>query len=386
MIPYGRQDISEDDIKAVIEILNSDFLTQGPVTPSFEEAVAKYCNSKSAFAMNSSTSALHAACFALDVSPGDAVWTSANTFAASSNCALYCGASVDFVDIDPSTYNMCVKALEEKLILAQKNNSLPKVVIPVHLCGQSCDMKRISELGKEYNFRIIEDASHAIGGSYNNNKIGSCEFSDISVFSFHPVKIITTGEGGMALTNDKSCMKKLELFRTHGITRNLDYMENNTDEPWYYEQIELGFNYRMTEIQSALGKSQLTRLDNFIDARLKIVQMYKELLVDLPLKLPYCDPAIISSWHLYVVRVDREIVKKSHKDIFRELRSLGVGVNLHYIPVYLHPYYRKLGFQPGYCKEAEKYYSEAISLPIYPGLSIKQQNEVASCISKVLLK
>lgn len=384
MIPYGRQDISEADIQAVIDVLKSDYLTQGPMTPAFEKAISEYCGVNFAFAMNSATSALHAACLALDVGPGDVVWTTAVTFAASANCALYCGASVDFVDIDPQTFNLSTDSLETKLLYAKDYGQLPKVVIPVHLCGQPCNMKRIKELSLIYGFKIIEDASHAIGGKYCGESIGNCVYSDITVFSFHPVKIVTTAEGGMAVTNNTKYAKKLELMRSHGITRNTEDMVSASKGPWYYEQIELGYNYRMTELQSALGLSQMDRLDEFIEARHGVADLYKSMLQDSRINLPWQHPEGHSALHLFVVRVNRDLVEKSHSQIFKELRDLGIGVNLHYIPVYLHPYYQNQGFVPGYCPEAEKYYSEAISLPMYPKLIEQQQNKVVTSLLKVL--
>ena len=384
MIPYGRQDISEADIQAVIDVLKSDYLTQGPMTPAFEKAISEYCGVNFAFAMNSATSALHAACLALDVGPGDVVWTTAVTFAASANCALYCGASVDFVDIDPQTFNLSTDSLETKLLYAKDYGQLPKVVIPVHLCGQPCNMKRIKELSLIYGFKIIEDASHAIGGKYCGESIGNCVYSDITVFSFHPVKIVTTAEGGMAVTNNTKYAKKLELMRSHGITRNTEDMVSASKGPWYYEQIELGYNYRMTDLQSALGLSQMDRLDEFIEARHRVADLYKSMLQDSRINLPWQHPEGHSALHLFVVRVNRDLVEKSHSQIFKELRDLGIGVNLHYIPVYLHPYYQKQGFVPGYCPEAEKYYSEAISLPMYPKLIEQQQNKVVTSLLKVL--
>ena len=384
MIPYGRQDISEADIQAVLDVLKSDYLTQGPKTPVFESAISEYCGVNFAFAMNSATSALHAACLALDVGPGDVVWTTAVTFAASANCALYCGASVDFVDIDPQTFNLSTDSLETKLLYAKDYGQLPKVVIPVHLCGQPCNMKRIKELSLIYGFKIIEDASHAIGGKYCGEPIGNCAYSDITVFSFHPVKIVTTAEGGMAVTNNTKYAKKLELMRSHGITRNTEDMVSASQGPWYYEQIDLGYNYRMTDLQSALGLSQMGRLDEFIEARHRVADLYKSMLQDSRINLPWQHPEGHSALHLFVVRVNRPLVEKSHSQIFKELRDLGIGVNLHYIPVYLHPYYQKQGFVPGYCPEAEKYYSEAISLPMYPKLTEQQQNKVVTSLLKVL--
>ena len=385
-IPYGRQSISNDDINEVIDVLNSDFLTQGPRVPIFEKNIAKYCSAKYAVATNSATSSLHSACVALGVGVNDLVWTSANTFVASSNCALYCGASVDFVDIDLKTFNMCPIKLEEKLKIAKKKNNLPKVVIPVHMCGQSCDMEKIYQLSKNFGFKIIEDASHAIGGSYNNSKIGSCKYSDITVFSFHPVKIITSGEGGMSLTNDEKLANKLQMHRTHGITRNPEMLRIKDQGLWYYEEQDLGFNYRMTEINAALGNSQLNRLDQFVEMRHEIAKKYNQDLSDLPLDLPFQLTNNYSSYHLYVIRLQIENIEISHKDFFKNIRSEGIGVNLHYIPVYKHPYYKSLKFKDFICKNAEQYYKTAISIPIYPDLTISEQDYVVEKISDNLIK
>lgn len=384
-IPYGRQNITEADIKAVEDVLRSAFLTQGPSVPDFERSVANHCSVEYAVAVNSATSALHIACLALGIKQGDWVWTSPATFVASANCALYCGAQVDFVDIDPDTYNMSVERLSEKLNQAEITGRLPKVVIPVHLCGQSCDMARIYALGQRYGFRIIEDASHAIGGKYRGESIGNCCYSDITVFSFHPVKVITTGEGGMSLTNDAELAKRMQLLRSHGITRDESEMTHVSDGPWYYQQIELGYNYRMTDLQAALGLSQMTRLEEFIAKRHVLASRYNEKLAELPLVLPYQIPDSYSGQHLYVIRLKPDERRKSHRLVFESLRAAGIGVNLHYIPVYLHPYYRKMGFEPGYCPEAELYYSEAISLPMYPDLSFSQQDRVIEVLSRTML-
>lgn len=372
MIPYGRQSISEDDIQAVVEVLRSDFLTQGPMVPEFEKTIAGYCGVNHAVATNSATSALHIACLALGVGPGDVVWTSPITFVASANCARYCGADVDFVDIDPRTYNMSVQRLAEKLEQAKADNRLPKVVIPVHLAGQPCEMKDIHALSKKYGFRIIEDASHAIGGSYQGGKIGNCQFSDITVFSFHPVKIITTGEGGMAVTNDLELVKVMARLRSHGVTRYASEMTHAPDGPWYYQQIELGFNYRMTELQAALGVSQMKRLDDFVARRHAVAARYDKLLTKSQVVTPWQHPDTYSGMHLYVARVPAA----SHRALFENLRAGGVGVNLHYIPVYQQPYYERMGFKREDYPEAERYYAEAISLPMYPGLTEEQQDEV----------
>ena len=379
MIPYGRQDICQADIVAVEEVLRSDFLTQGPVVPAFEKAVAGYCVAKYAVAVNSGTSALHLACLTLGVGKGDVVWTTPITFVASANCALYCGAAVDFVDIDPRTYNLSVNRLAEKLVEAQKTGKLPKVVIPVHLCGQSCDMAAIHALSGQYGFKIIEDASHAVGGKYKDEPIGNCRYSDITVFSFHPVKIITTGEGGMVLTNDALLANKLRRLRSHGITRDPGEMTCAPDGPWYYQQIELGYNYRMTDIQGALGLSQMKRLDEFVTKRQIIARRYEQLLATLPALTPWQHGDCYSSFHLYVVRLDRSAV--IHREVFERFLVNGIGVNLHYIPVYRHPYYARMGFNPNDFPEAERYYAEAITLPIFPTLTEEQQLEVVKCLS-----
>jgi UDP-4-amino-4,6-dideoxy-N-acetyl-beta-L-altrosamine transaminase len=384
MIPYGRQDISQDDIEAVIEVLRSDCLTQGPKVPEFEQAVANYCGVKHAVAVNSATSALHIACIALDVGPGDIVWTSANTFVASANCARYCGAEVDFVDIDPNNWNLCPHRLGEKLAKAQEQNLLPKVVIPVHLCGQSCDMVAINALAQKYGFRIIEDASHAIGGRFQNQPVGSCRYSDITVFSFHPVKIITTAEGGMTLTNNAELAARMARLRTHGITKEPNQMHNPSAGPWYYEQLELGYNYRMTDLQAALGLSQLHRLDDFVTRRNEIAKRYDELLSDFPVKRPQLILEAYSSWHLYPIRVQLDRIKASHYEVFEALRKADIGVNLHYMPVHLQPYYRALGFKYGMFPEAESYGQAAISLPMYPNLNQDQQDHVVSALHEAL--
>ncbi|CAN5832241.1 UDP-4-amino-4,6-dideoxy-N-acetyl-beta-L-altrosamine transaminase [soil metagenome] len=383
-IPYGKQDICENDIQAVIDVLKSDFLTQGPKVPEFEECVANYCNAKHAIAVNSATSALHIACLALGVGVGDVVWTTAITFIASANCARYCGANVDFVDIDPRTYNMSITALTQKLAIAAKSGCLPKVVIPVHLCGQSCDMEAIFELSKQYGFSIVEDASHAIGGQYKKQPIGNCQYSDICVFSFHPVKIITTAEGGMAVTNRADLAKHMNLLRSHGMTRDPSEMTHDPDGPWYYQQIDLGFNYRMTELQAALGISQMDRLDYFVAERHKIALRYDQLLADMPLVLPWQHPDAYSGLHLYVIRLDLGAINVTHRYVFEQLRAANIGVNLHYIPVYLQPYYQKLGFDLGYCNEAETYYADAISLPMYSHLTYEQQFYIVEILATIL--
>ncbi|WP_370623092.1 UDP-4-amino-4,6-dideoxy-N-acetyl-beta-L-altrosamine transaminase [Polynucleobacter sp. UK-Kesae-W10] len=381
MIPYGKQNISDEDIQAVVDVLRSDYLTQGPMVPEFEKKVASYCGVKYAVAVNSATSALHIACLSLDVGAGDIVWTSPITFVASANCAIYCGAQVDFVDIDPLTYNMSIDSLVKKLEKAKKSGTLPKVVIPVHLAGQSCDMKAIHQLSEQYGFKIIEDASHAIGGSYHDTKIGSCTYSDITVFSFHPVKIITTGEGGMALTNNQSLVKRMARLRSHGITRYPEEMTHIPDGPWYYQQIELGFNYRMTEIQAALGFSQMSRLDSFVSERHEVAKRYDQLLSNSGIKLPWQDSQSVSAFHLYVVRIPVDHASLNRNAAFDNLRIGGVGVNLHYIPVYKQPYYQAIGFDERDFSESERYYEEAISLPMYPGLELIEQKEVVHLLT-----
>jgi UDP-4-amino-4,6-dideoxy-N-acetyl-beta-L-altrosamine transaminase len=386
MIPYGRQDISEADIQAVVNVLRSDFLTQGPAVPAFENAVTNYCKAKHAVATNSATSALHLACLALGVGKGDIVWTSPITFVASANCALYCGAKVDFVDIDPQTYNLSVERLTEKLVQAKEAGCLPKVVIAVHLSGQSCEMRAVHELAKQYDFKIIEDASHAIGGKYLGEPVGSCKFSDIAVFSFHPVKIITTGEGGMAVTNNLQLAKIMQRLRSHGITRDVGEMTHASDGPWYYQQIDLGFNYRMTDIQAALGLSQLQRLDEFVVKRHVIAKRYDQLLVGVPVITPLQHSDCYSALHLYVIRLNLEEISKTYREVFEAMRLAGIGVNLHYIPIYRQPYYQDLGFNSGYCMEAERYYAEAISLPMYSELTELQQDAVLKALKSVIIK
>jgi UDP-4-amino-4,6-dideoxy-N-acetyl-beta-L-altrosamine transaminase len=384
MIPYGRQSINQSDIQAVIDVLNSDFLTQGPKLPAFEHAIAQRVGAKHALAVNSATSALHIACLSLGLGPGDHLWTTPITFIASANCGLYCGAKVDFVDIDAKTYNLCPNALESKLIKAERAGTLPKILVTVHFCGQSCDMAPIRQLSDKYGFKIIEDASHALGGLYEDYTIGSCRYSEITVFSFHPVKLITTGEGGVAVTNCSKLRSKMDLLRNQGITRDQDQMHEPAHGPWYYEQLELGYNYRMTELQAALGTSQLLRLDEFILARESLAARYDELLKDLPLDLPFQSQQVRSALHLYVVRLKTQNLKHSQSEIHSELRARGIGVNLHYIPIHLQPYYRKMGFARGDFPEAERYYQEALSLPIYPSMTFNQQDSVIATLHRVL--
>ncbi len=383
-IPYGKQNINQADIDSVVSVLQSDFLTQGPQVPLFEKSVAELVGAKHALAVNSATSALHIACLALDLGEGDILWTSPITFVASANCALYCGAEVDFVDIDPRTYNMSVDALRLKLEAAKLVNKLPKIVVPVHLCGQSCDMQAIHMLAQEYDFKIIEDASHAIGGKYQDHYIGSCQYSDVTVFSFHPVKIITTAEGGMVVTNNADLAQKMDLYRSHGVTRNPQLMMKETEGPWYYQQVELGFNYRMTELQAALGVSQLYRLHEFVSKRHQIAQRYNEILHNLPVVLPYQLPQTYSGLHLYVIRIQLDRIKKNRKEIFESLRAKNIGVNVHYIPVHTQPYYQAMGFTVGDFPQAEAYYEAAISLPMYPDLSEDQLNYIYQSLKEVL--
>jgi UDP-4-amino-4,6-dideoxy-N-acetyl-beta-L-altrosamine transaminase len=384
MIPYGRQDITQADIEAVVGVLHSDFLTQGPQVPNFEHMVSSHVGAKHAVAVNSATSALHIACMALGLGPGDWLWTSPVTFVASANCALYCGAQVDFVDIDPRTYNLCPQALERKLRVAQQLRKLPKVVVPVHLCGQPCDMEAIHALSKQYGFKIIEDASHAIGGRYQGKFVGNGYFSDITVFSFHPVKIITTAEGGMAMTNSDELAHKMALLRSHGITRDPSHMTNEPDGPWYYQQVDLGYNYRMTELQAALGISQMSRLDDYVARRHALARRYDTQLADLPLILPWQHPDSYSGLHLYVVRLQLEKLTQTHRQVFEALRVQGIGVNLHYIPVHTHPYYQRMGFGPNDFPEAQKYYSNAITLPMYQTLTEGEQERVVTLLKEVI--
>ena len=380
MIPYGRQDISQDDIDAVVEVLRSDLITQGPVVPRFEQAVADYCGAGHGVATSSATAALHVACAALDLGRGDWLWTSPNTFVASANAARYCGAGVDFVDIDPRTYNMSADALAEKLAVADREGKLPKIVMPVHFAGQSCDMAAIHALGERYGFRIIEDASHAIGGRYRGEPVGNGRYSDIAVFSFHPVKIITTGEGGMAVTNNAELAGRMGRLRSHGITRDPALMAGDPDGPWDYQQIELGFHYRMTDIQAALGLSQMQRLDEFVTKRRAVAAHYDEQVVSLPVTAPYQYPEQLSAYHLYPIQVRDAATRR---DVFQSLRDAGIGVNVHYIPVHTQPDYQQFGFGWGDYPEAEAFYRREISLPMFPGLSDNDQATVVSELAKV---
>jgi len=384
VIPYGKQYLDQNDIDSVVEVLKSDFLTQGSAVPEFENNISHYCSSRYSTAFNSATSALHSACLALGLKEGDYLWTSPNTFVASANCAIYCGAKIDFVDIDLDTYNMSVIKLEEKLIKAKKTNTLPKIIIPVHFAGQSCNMKRIHELSKLFGFSIIEDASHAIGSKYLNQPVGGCLYSDITVFSFHPVKIITTGEGGIATTNSSRLNDKMKMIRAHGITRDARLFKNKINEPWYYEQQTIGFNYRMTDFQAALGSSQLLKLDNFVRERHARKKIYDDALLSLPIFLPTQDEDCYSSLHLYPIRLNNMETKKSRGEVFNYLRNKGIGVNVHYIPLHIQPFFKKFGFRENDFQNAVEYYKNTISLPIYPKLSLESQKKVILSLEESL--
>jgi len=385
-IPYARQDINQEDIDILTEALKSDYLTQGPFVEIFEKTISDYCGSKFSLSFNSATSALHSACLALGVSEGDYVWTSAITFVASANCAIYCGAKVDFIDIDSVSNNLSISNLREKLVNAEKKKCLPKVLVIVHFAGQPCDLEAIYKLSQEYHFKIIEDASHAIGAIYKSSHIGSCNFSDITVFSFHPVKIITTGEGGMITTNQEDLFKRLSLIRSHGINKNKNEIHSHPpEEIWNYEQTHLGFNFRMTDFQAALGVSQMKRLDEFLKKRHKIAEIYYEQLIDMPLFLPYKANDSYSAFHLYVIKLNFKKTKKTQKNIYEAMKNLGIQVNLHYIPVYRHPYYKDLGFKRGHCPEAENYFLQAMSLPMYNGLNEDMQMKVIESLRNSFL-
>lgn len=386
MIPYAKQNISKEDIESVISVLKSDYLTQGPVVPEFENEVAKYCNSKYAIAVNSATSALHISCLALDVKKNDIVWTSSISFVASANCALYCDASIDFIDINPDTFNICIDKLELKLKEAKCKNKLPKVLIAVHMCGQSCEMDKIFDLSKKYNFKIIEDASHSIGGKYKNQPIGNCSYSDITIFSFHPVKIITSGEGGMITTNNVNIANHLRLLRSHGITSNLeDFQKHNIDEIWNYEQVDLGYNYRMTDIAAALGLSQFSKLDVFVQERNEIANRYDNLLNNFPILLPRVIKNSYSAFHLYIIRINHDKCTKTNKDIYKILHQNGIKVNFHYIPIYRQPYYQNLGYKFDSFPSAELHFKQSLSLPIFSGLTLEDQNYVINQLEKALI-
>jgi UDP-4-amino-4,6-dideoxy-N-acetyl-beta-L-altrosamine transaminase len=381
MIPYGHQEISQADVDAVVSVLRSEFLTQGPVVPRFEQAVADRCGAKHAVAVNSGTSALHVACMALGLGPGDTLWTVPNTFVASANCSRYCGAGVDFVDIDPDTWNLSVPALRDKLARARRDGKLPKVLVPVHFSGQPTEQEIIWELAQEFGFKVLEDACHSLGASRNGEPVGSCKWSHVTAFSFHPVKIITTAEGGMCMTNDDELAWRMATLRSHGITRDPARLQRQSEGPWYYEQLELGYNYRMTDLHAALGLSQLARLEEFVERRNALARQYDGKLAQLPLQLPKVQQENRSSFHLYVVRLKSSVVRKPHREVFESLRGQGIGVGLHYMPVHLQPYYRNLGFASGLCPEGERYGEEAISLPLFTSLSPEQMNVVVNALA-----
>lgn len=383
-IPYGRQFIDEADLAAVKAVLESNWLTQGPAIERFEKKVAAQCGARYALAVSNGTAALHLCALALGLKPGDSLWTSPITFVASANCGRYCGAEVDFVDIDPRTYNLSVEKLTAKLEQAKQNGQLPKVIVPVHLAGQSCDMRAINALAKQYNLSVIEDASHALGAEYAGQPVGNCQYSDLTVFSFHPVKIITTGEGGLITTNREDLYERLRRLRTHGITNDPRFFCEPSHGPWHYQQIDLGFNYRMTDIQAALGASQMDKLDAFIARRRELVARYQELLAGLPVTLPWQDPATNSAWHLYIIRLQLDRIRKTHREVFEHLRANKIFVQLHYIPVHLQPYYRQLGFKPGAFPNAEQYYREAFSLPLFPKLTERDQDRVVATLKAAL--
>tara|TARA_A200000113_G_C8854161_1_gene351266 strand:+ start:909 stop:2066 length:1158 start_codon:yes stop_codon:yes gene_type:complete len=385
MIPYAKQSIDKQDIKEVVSVLKSEMITQGPVVPRFEKLISSYVSSKYAIATNSATSALHIACLSLELEKNDILWTVGNTFVSTANCAIHCGSSVDFVDINLNTYNICIDSLEDKLRLAKKINKLPKILICVHYAGQSPEMKKIYLLKKQFGFKIIEDASHAIGAKYLEKHVGSCQFSDITIFSFHPVKIITTGEGGMALTNKKKLADRMRLLRSHGITRDKNQITGTkSSEIWNYQQILLGFNYRLTDIQAALGCSQFKKIEKFLNKRRAIADKYDKSFKKTQFLIPWQDPNTSSSYHLYPLKLKEDKQKKSQKSLYNKLHKFGIGVNLHYIPVYLHPYYKKLGFKRGYCPNTEDFFKKTLSLPIFPDLKINQQKHIIDCLIKIM--
>ena len=381
MIPYGRQHIEEDDIAAVVEVLKSDFLTQGPAVPAFERHLAERSQAQFAIATNSATSALHLACLALGIHQGSRVWTSSISFVASANCVRYCGAQVDFVDVEAESGNLCISSLRQKLEQARASDTLPDAVIAVHLAGQSCDMQQLYHLSHEFGFRIIEDASHAVGGSYQGKPVGCCQYSDITIFSFHPVKIITSGEGGMALTNNAELARQMQLLRSHGISRDEADMTEPSHGAWYYQQLQLGFNYRMTDIQAALGLSQSNRLTDFVHKRQILAARYSQLLTALPLDTPDVPADISSSFHLYIVRLHD---KTRRKPVFDMLRAAGIGVNVHYIPIHTQPYYQQLGYDWGDLPQAELFYERIISLPLFPDLTKSEQDHVVNTLEVAL--
>ena len=382
MIPYAKQDISDEDIDSVIEVLKSDFLTQGNKVPLFEDIISERVGAKYALAANSATSCLYLSCLSLGLSKEDILWTSPITYVASANCALYCGAEVDFVDIDPLTWNISVEILEEKLKTARKIKKVPKILVLVHLAGNPCDLQKVFDLSKEYGFSIIEDASHALGSKYSGEHIGSSVYSDISVFSFHPVKNITTGEGGMILTNNQKLSEKIHLYRSHGITRDTKKMINKEEGLWYYEQLLLGFNFRMSDIHAALGISQMNSLDKFISKRNDISQIYTEELKGLPLTIQRVRKEDLSAWHIFVIRLKLSELKLSRLEIYNSLRNMGIGVNVHYIPVHLHPFYKNLGFNKGDFPNSENYYDGAITIPMFTKLKKKEIKYVIQALKE----
>jgi UDP-4-amino-4,6-dideoxy-N-acetyl-beta-L-altrosamine transaminase len=384
MIPYGKQSISDEDIRAVVEVLKSDFLTQGPVIDRFEAAVAEACGAKYAVAVANGTASLHVACLAARVGPGDLVWTSPVTFVASANCARYCGADVDFVDIDPATFNLSLSALEEKLAAAKHAGRLPKMLVPVHLGGQSCDMEAIRRLTRPHGILILEDAAHAFGGSHRGKAVGACEFSDMASFSFHPVKIVTTCEGGVVTTNSDELNQRLRMLRTHGITRDEKLMRGDSDGGWYYQMLELGFNYRISDVHAALGLSQMSRLQEFVRRRNQLAARYREKLAGLPLKLQAPQPDTVSAYHLALIKLDLAAIGRSHREVYDRMRASGIGVNLHYIPVHLQPYYADLGFRRGQFPQAEAYYDGAMTLPLHYGLTDEEQDRVVEALKAAI--
>lgn len=384
VIPYGKQSLDEADIAAVVAVLRSDFLTQGPAIARFEEAVAGWCGARFGVAMANGTATLHCAAKAMGLGHGDWLWTSPITFVASANAGRYCGARVDFVDVDPGTICMSVERLEEKLRVAEKEGRLPKVVVPVHFAGQSCEMPKIHELGQRYGFRILEDAAHALGGSYEGERIGNCRWADAVSHSFHPVKIITSGEGGMITTNDEELAWRIGTLRTHGITRDAGRMEGESEGPWYYEQLELGYNYRMTDLQAALGASQMGKLEGFAARRRELVALYDEALAGLPVRSLARDPRGVSGWHLFMIRLDLGAIQKTRREVFEGLRAAGIGVNVHYIPVHLQPDYQRQGFKRGDFPEAERYYEECVTLPLFPAMRDEDVIVVKSALVQAL--
>ena len=384
MLPYGKQSLNEADIEAVVEVLRSDFLTQGPAIPRFEGAVANWCGARHGIAMANGTATLHCAAKAMGLGHGDWLWTSPITFVASANAGRYCGAKVDFVDVDPGTVNISVGALAVKLEEAEKEGRLPKVVVPVHFAGQSCDMPGIHALAQRYGFRILEDAAHALGGSYLGERIGNCRWSDAVSHSFHPVKIITSGEGGMITTNDDELAWRIGMLRTHGITREPGRMTREADGPWYYQQLELGYNYRMTDLQAALGASQMNKLEGFAARRRELADLYDRELSGLPLRALARDPAGVSGWHLYMIRLNLDSIRRTRREVFESLRAQGIGVNVHYIPVHLQPDFERLGFRSGMFLEAERYYEEAITLPLFPAMTDEDIGKVKVALIRAL--